>query len=934
MFWKMNHASSAQIDTILCKDDLTLSELLEQESLLQEVVSQNKKLIDFLLRGDIMEELVTLITTEPPSNLPEKERYKQAHIACEVLTSEMPVFNERLASDQSLLARLYAFLQNAHPLNPLLASFFSRTLGVLIARTSEQHWYSYQYSCLQVIEFLKSQEDCIDLFLRHLSTSAIMDLLLKLWLKEKQLIQQVCSKLDPSQTSDDHDNAATILVRIIDSLRKEDDCSVLLASMESEETIRTLLELGLNSSPRTESCVTSCVEILLQLLDVNNNNNEPNKDPGPELKFSGGEDSGIGTESGAATGGGSDPALNPVVDKVITVIIEFMPALHEFLTNPPPAAPIILNSGIIDPPLGFTRLSLIKLLRTLLATQDARIHDACVAYNTFSILFDLFVQYPGNNFLHTEVEKCLCCALAEGNTTRSPLPSLVTSVFVQTRLTSRLLAAYRANEESEGQTNQDMSRRNSRKGYMGHLFSMANFVTTRMSAPIEILLREADLWTPWEDFVAGPLSKTNELHNQCLGGLHPSISTPDNNLDVPFSEDQQVFAADFTSQSGLGAKSSNNFAQEQEEFSSSLRDGVRSDLIRDDITLDRNEELFLKLCDENLADDKNNDVTGLRFNNGFTMPEYWERKWNDLDSSSDEEEDDQPAAAVASSLSYLSLTNPADPWGSSGVINGEQERWADMQEGWANFDPAFSAFEDACGNDTGLPSDLTSTTASATNSHQQDDVNAMSTSISNGLDDHETEEDLDEDKAIEEDKDNVITSLSTSTKPIQSDRDEAIEASNEEEEERSRVNINEIHVIIDEENPATNSVRAQPNPNSSDSAALSHDIGSTQVTVVATIESTPPSIEVTNQSPPSLDSAPSANSSTDPAPANEITSPDPAPAASAANENVSLDSAPSKHSADSPPTNEITSQDPAPEPVLANESPDSAPEVGSTNESS
>jgi hypothetical protein len=57
----------------------------------------------------------------------------------------------------------------------------------------------------------------------------------------------------------------------------------------------------------------------------------------------------------------------------------------------------------------------------------------------------------------------------------------------------------------KGQTNQDMSRRNSRKGYMGHLFSMANFVTTRMSAPIEILLREADLWTPWEDFVAGKL---------------------------------------------------------------------------------------------------------------------------------------------------------------------------------------------------------------------------------------------------------------------------------------------------------------------------------------------------------------------------------------------------------------------------------------------
>lgn len=91
-----------------------------------------------LLRADIMEELVTLITTEPTTDLPEKERYKQAHIACELLTSDMPVFNERLASDQIILSKLYAFLQNEHPLNPLLASFFSRTLGVLIARTSEQ----------------------------------------------------------------------------------------------------------------------------------------------------------------------------------------------------------------------------------------------------------------------------------------------------------------------------------------------------------------------------------------------------------------------------------------------------------------------------------------------------------------------------------------------------------------------------------------------------------------------------------------------------------------------------------------------------------------------------------------------------------------------------------------------------------------------------
>jgi len=43
-----------------------------------------------------------------------------------------------------------------------------------------QNWYSYQFTCLQVLEFLKSRQRCVDLLLQHLETSAIMDLILKL----------------------------------------------------------------------------------------------------------------------------------------------------------------------------------------------------------------------------------------------------------------------------------------------------------------------------------------------------------------------------------------------------------------------------------------------------------------------------------------------------------------------------------------------------------------------------------------------------------------------------------------------------------------------------------------------------------------------------------------------------------------------------------
>ena len=43
-----------------------------------------------------------------------------------------------------------------------------------------QNWYSYQYTCLQVIEYIKSKPKFTELLLTHLATSAVMDLLLRL----------------------------------------------------------------------------------------------------------------------------------------------------------------------------------------------------------------------------------------------------------------------------------------------------------------------------------------------------------------------------------------------------------------------------------------------------------------------------------------------------------------------------------------------------------------------------------------------------------------------------------------------------------------------------------------------------------------------------------------------------------------------------------
>lgn len=60
------------------------------------------------------------------------------NISCELLTSDVGQINDRLGEDESLLMKLYGFLQNQPPLNPLLASFFSKVLSILIGRKPEQ----------------------------------------------------------------------------------------------------------------------------------------------------------------------------------------------------------------------------------------------------------------------------------------------------------------------------------------------------------------------------------------------------------------------------------------------------------------------------------------------------------------------------------------------------------------------------------------------------------------------------------------------------------------------------------------------------------------------------------------------------------------------------------------------------------------------------
>ena len=126
----------------------------------------SRLLFSSLVKPENMDELVNWITSEPKETEAEAEEekkppptlanldvqsisdklalYKFPNIACELLTSDCPQITEKLAGEETYLNKIYSFLESEGVMNPLLASFFSKVMGLLIARKSElvSRWFS------------------------------------------------------------------------------------------------------------------------------------------------------------------------------------------------------------------------------------------------------------------------------------------------------------------------------------------------------------------------------------------------------------------------------------------------------------------------------------------------------------------------------------------------------------------------------------------------------------------------------------------------------------------------------------------------------------------------------------------------------------------------------------------------------------------------
>ncbi|XP_061629434.1 serine/threonine-protein phosphatase 6 regulatory subunit 3 isoform X10 [Phyllopteryx taeniolatus] len=508
MFWKFDLHATSHIDTLLERDDVRLTDIMDEEDVLQECKAQNHKLVDFLLRPQCMEDLVTFITQEPSADVEEDIKYKYPNISCELLTSDVSQINDRLVEDENLLMKLYSFLENEPPLNPLLASFFSKVLSILVGRKPEQ-----------IVEFLRKREDFVDLMIKHIGTSAIMDLLLRMltciepqvlrqdvlnWLNQENIIQRLVGMVQPSQDEDRHSNASQSLCEIIrlsrDQMFQVQGCpqpDPLLATLEKQTTVEKLLS-HIFDKEKNESAIVSVIQILLTLFETRRPAFEGHMECSPSM---------------------SHPSFS-VNHSILEAVRPRLKDFHQLLLDPPKNDMMRTTWGVLDPPVGNTRLHVVRLVVSLLQTNTPCISKELIHLNTLGVILDMYFRYIWNNFLHIQVEICTAVILVmppfttdvqldtEQENARESI--LVRDLFQKCHFIQRIVEAWNTNEKEQAEGGR-------RRGYMGHLTRIANSIIHNCDKgpnglQIQQLISELKVEDreKWEAFISGQLADTNK----------------------------------------------------------------------------------------------------------------------------------------------------------------------------------------------------------------------------------------------------------------------------------------------------------------------------------------------------------------------------------------------------------------------------------------
>lgn len=204
-----------------------------------------------------------------------------------------------------------------------------------------------------------------------------------------------------------------------------------------------------------------------------------------------------------------DQYRNMPLPDAVQVIVSHLPDLVNLLRHPPHMEPMMTTFGVLDPPLGETRLRVIEFMSTLfhLANHNSEIESALISSQVLVAICELFFQYEFNNFLHSlflKTVSLIICAESPGGR------RLCQNLIMDCNLLDRIVEANRANDLAESQP------KGMRKGYMGHMTQISNYIVQSASQDVQIRDFIAQ-HQAWNEYVRGPLQDRNIAEARQIG---------------------------------------------------------------------------------------------------------------------------------------------------------------------------------------------------------------------------------------------------------------------------------------------------------------------------------------------------------------------------------------------------------------------------------
>lgn len=490
-FWQsFGLHSESEIDKLLAADDPpTLQQILEEEDIVQEAKSQNKKLISFLCEGDHLQQLIRYITV-PQTNEQlamesdaveeentqaaiakkrkiEQRQYRYPYVCCQVLISDVAALTDAFfENDSALLRELLAVLDREESLPPLVASYVSRLLMYLLNARG-----------VGTFEVFRSTPGLVERLVHHFDSSPVMELVIRLarveengigddaatWLLENRLVDLLLKGFSKGRELAD-DCIATVLKDIIyTAMQSSGDDDHIYNALRSDECVAALYDIAF-STTSTISARNHCLSVIEQLVV-------------------------------AAVPGVQRSTAIADMDAAIRLFFENADSIKRVLTVTDDSSESALETtfGTLSPPLGSHRLQVVELMKVVVELKNEEVAARAFSDGLMAIALDLFFRFVWNNVLQQNVVAMVLALIELGGDAKLRL-------FTECRLHERL-AAEALLEENAGPK---------RRGIMGHVTRLAIAVEHDGASSSEVQ-KELGACDQWGLYTTTVLEETKRL---------------------------------------------------------------------------------------------------------------------------------------------------------------------------------------------------------------------------------------------------------------------------------------------------------------------------------------------------------------------------------------------------------------------------------------